>query len=312
MTKHIGENTSSAVTLPTHYTLNSGDKIPSVALGVWKASPGNVGQAVKVALGAGYTHIDGAWIYGNEKEVGEAIRESGVAREDIWVTSKLWNTFHYPEDVERGLDESLGKLGLDYLDLYLVHWPVAFKKDGTPYDEELTAEPFPTWQKLEEMVEKGKVRNIGISNFNARRIEALLSHPDLKIKPAVLQVELSYWNPQSELITLAKSYGIAVEAYSPLGGDGMVGKTLSLPVVKHIAAKTGLTPAQVVISWHVQRGTVVLPKSVTPSRIEENLQVHALPQDLFDELEAAANAHEPFRTINPSQAWGLDFDVFDD
>ncbi|KAF9046266.1 NADP-dependent oxidoreductase domain-containing protein [Panaeolus papilionaceus] len=292
--------------LPTHYTLPSGDKIPSVALGVWRASPGEVGNAVKTALKTGYRHIDDAWIYGNEAEVGAAIKDSGIPRNQIWLTSKLWNTFHEPEDVEPALDESLSKLGTDYLDLYLIHWPVAFKKGSkNVVDHGLTENPYPTWKKLEDMVAKGKVRNIGISNFNIRRIQNLTANP-LKIKPAINQVELSYWNPQPELLQWSKDNGLLLEAYSPLGSAEKVKESLQIPEVKSIARELGLTPAQVYISWHVQRGTVVLPKSVTPSRIEENFQVKALPSDAFNKLENAARSHTPVRSVDPSKNWGVD------
>ncbi|KJA17444.1 hypothetical protein HYPSUDRAFT_46386 [Hypholoma sublateritium FD-334 SS-4] len=293
--------------LPTHYTLPSGDKIPAVALGVWKAGPGEVGPAVKAALNAGYRHIDGAWIYGNELEVGEAIKASGVPREEIWITSKLWNTFHAPKDVEPVLDQSLERLGTKYLDLYLMHWPVAFKNNGknNDVDFELTENPYTTWKKLEEMVEKGKVRNIGISNFNIRRIKNLTANP-LKIMPAVNQVELSYWNPQPELLKWSKENGLLLEAYSPLGSDGKVKESLQIPEVQAVAKELGITPAQAYISWHVQRGTVVLPKSVTPSRIEENLKVVTLPDSAFELLENAAASHEPVRSVDPSKSWGVD------
>ncbi|KAJ7261773.1 NADP-dependent oxidoreductase domain-containing protein [Mycena haematopus] len=291
--------------LPSHYTLPSGDKIPSVALGVWRARPNEVGKAVKAALSAGYRHIDGAWIYRNEAEVGQALRESGVPRGDVWITSKLWNTFHAPSDIEAALDDSLAKLGTDYLDMYLIHWPLA-KKDGQPYDKDLTHNPYPTWQKLEEMVEKGKIRNIGVSKCETR-LENLTANP-LKIKPAV---EISYWIPQPELLKWAKENNLLLEAYSPLGSDGRVKATLAVREVKEIANELGMTPAQVVISWHVQRGTVVLPKSVTTSRIEENLQISALPPALFDKLETAATSHKPYPRLNPSRGWGIDFDIFD-
>ncbi|KAJ7644666.1 NADP-dependent oxidoreductase domain-containing protein [Roridomyces roridus] len=295
--------------LPSHYVLPSGDKIPSVALGVWRSEKNKVGEAVKTALKAGYRHIDGAWIYRNEEEVGQALKDSGVPREEVWITSKLWNTFHDPEDIEPALDESLAKLGVDYLDMYLIHWPVA-KKDGQPYDKELTENPYPTWQKLEEMVAKGKVRNIGVSNFNIRRLQNLTANP-LKIKPAVNQVEISFWVPQPELLAWSKENSVLLEAYSPLGSDSKVKDTLAVPEVVEIAKELGMTPAQVVISWHVQRGTVVLPKSVTPSRVVENLQVRALPSELFDKLEKAATSHKPYPRLNPSKSWGLDFDIFE-
>ncbi|KAI0629805.1 NADP-dependent oxidoreductase domain-containing protein [Trametes polyzona] len=293
--------------LPSHYTLPSGHKIPSVALGVWKAEKDEVGEAVKTALKAGYRHIDGAWAYRNEEEVGQALKDSGVPREQVWLTSKLWNTFHSPEDVEPALDESLQKLGTEYLDLYLIHWPIAFKKGSdNVVDEELTANPYPTWQKLEELVDKGKVRNIGVS-----KLRNLTANP-LKYKPAVNQVELNFWNPQPELLKWAKEHDLLLEAYSPLGSNNQVKETLKVPEVQEIAKELGITPAQAVISWHIQRGTVVLPKSVTPSRVIENLHIVKLPEDLFNKLEKAATSHPPQRVVNPSKNWGLPYDIFED
>ncbi|KAJ7145046.1 NADP-dependent oxidoreductase domain-containing protein [Mycena filopes] len=296
--------------LPSHYTLPSGDKIPSIALGMWNIKASQVGDAVETALQAGYRHFDGGWIFKNEGEVGQAVKKSGVPREDVFLTSKLWNAFHAPEDVEDTLNDSLTKLGTDYLDLYLIHWPLAKKDGGRPYDKDLTENPYPTWQKLEEMVEKGKVRNIGVCNFNVRRLENLTANP-LKIKPAVNQVELNYWFPQPDLIQWAKTHDLLLEAYSPLGGFGKVGDTLKVQEIKEIAEELGMTPAQVVISWHVQRGTVALPKSVTPSRIIENLQVRVLPPASFEKLEKAATSHKPYPRLNPGKTWGLDFDLFD-
>ncbi|KAM5540762.1 hypothetical protein V8D89_005406 [Ganoderma adspersum] len=302
-------NFSSAVNgarLQRHFTLPSGDKIPSVALGVWKAPPNQVGGAVKAALETGYRHIDGAWAYRNEEEVGEALRASGVPRDQVWLTSKLWNAFHAPEDVETALDDSLEKLGVDYLDLYLIHWPIAIKKGtDSEIDEALTANPYPTWKKLEEMVDKGKVRNIGVSNFNIPRLRNLTGNP-LKYKPAVNQVELSFWNPQPELLKWAKDNELLLEAYSPLGSNDLVKETFNVPEVKEISRALSITPAQVIISWHVQRGTIVLPKSVTPSRVEENYHVRRLPVELFNKLEIAAQAHPPRRRYN------LGYDIFDD
>ncbi|KAG9308473.1 NADP-dependent oxidoreductase domain-containing protein [Chiua virens] len=201
--------------------------------------------------------------------------------------------------------------------------PVAFKKAGNNVlDEDLTADPYPTWQKLEELVDKGKIKNIGIS-----KIQNLTAN-SLKHQPAVNQVELNFWNPQPELLQWSKENDLLLEAYSPLGSNKQVGATLGVPEVratfagrpsvsliilqvKDIACKLGITPAQVIISWHVQRGTVVLPKSVTASRIVENLDVFELPQEDFEALEKAANSHSPQRVVNPSKGWKLPFDVFD-
>ncbi|THH29370.1 hypothetical protein EUX98_g4815 [Antrodiella citrinella] len=295
-------NLTTAGALPTHYTLPSGDKIPSVALGVWQASQGDVGPAVRAALTAGYAHIDGAWAYRNEAEVGQAVKDSGLSRDKLWLTSKLWNNFHAPEDVEAALDDTLAKLDTEYLDLYLIHWPVAFKKEGNNVlDVGLTADPYPTWKKLEEMVDKGKVRNIGIS-----KVKNLTANP-LKYKPAVNQVELNYFNPQPELLKWAKENDLLLEAYSPLGSTKQVKDTLALPVVQEIAKTLAITPAQVIISWHVQRGTVVLPKSVTPSRVEENLQGTFLPYETVVLYFLTV-----WRVVNPSKGWNIGFDVFDE
>ncbi|KAG6866171.1 hypothetical protein C0991_007721 [Blastosporella zonata] len=290
---------SSAAKLVSHYTLPSGDKIPSVALGAWKASKGTAGLAVQTALEAGYRHIDGAWIYGNEAEVGEALKASKVPRKEIWLTSKLWNTFHAPEDVEASLDESLSHLGTDYLDLYLIHWPVAQNGDGS-LNKKLTEDPYPTWQKLEELVEKGKIRNIGVSKF-----QNLTANP-LKIRPAVNQVELNYWNPQPELVKWAKENNLLLEAYSPLGSSSRVKDSLAVPEVQEIASELGITPAQVLLSWQAQRGNIVLAKSVTPSRIIENLHITALPPALAEKLEKAAASHKPERSVDPGKNWGVD------
>ncbi|KAH7874220.1 NADP-dependent oxidoreductase domain-containing protein [Lentinula edodes] len=298
--------------LPMHYNLSSGSQIPSVALGVWRAPKDKTAAAVKTALKSGYRHIDGAWIYRNEEEVGQALKESGVKREDVWLTSKLWNTFHAPEDVEPALDDSLQKLGTDYLDLYIIHWPLAVPKDGKPadYDKELTANPYPTWQKLEEMVEKGKVRNIGVSNFNIRRLQNLTANP-LKIQPAVNQVEINFWFPQVELLEFSRQTGILLEAYSPLGSAERVKDSLNVPEIKEVARMLEMTPAQVIISWHIQRGTIVLPKSETPSRVTENIHLKKLPEAAFEKIEKAVRSHKPERGSNPSKNWGLDFDIFE-
>ncbi|KAG1771927.1 NADP-dependent oxidoreductase domain-containing protein [Suillus placidus] len=282
-------NSSTLAKLPSHYTLPSGDKIPSVALGVWQASKGEVGNAVKTALTAGYRHIDGAWIYRNEEEVGQVLKASSVPREELWLTSKLWNNLHAPEDIETALDQ-----------------PVAFKKEGNNImDEDLTADPYPTWQKLEELVDKGKIRNIGIS-----KIQNLTANK-LKYQPAVNQVELNFWNPQPELLKWSKENGLLLEAYSPLGSNKQVGKSLSVPEVKDIACKLGITPAQVIISWSVQRGVCRFFRTIAVHGIHPLLPVFEIPQEDFEMLEKAAASHPPQRVVNPSTGWKLPFDVFD-
>jgi len=182
-------------------------------------------------------------------------------------------------------------------------------KETGKVDEYLTEHPFKTWKVLEELVNKGKIRNIGVSNFNQRRLLNLTSS-DITIKPAVNQVELNFWNPQPELLKWSKEQGILLSAYSPLGGGRTVNKSLRLPIVRDIAEKLKITPAQVLISWHVQRGTVVLPKSVHTARIAENYQIFALPADLFNALENAATSHPPHRESDPSSRWGVD--IFED
>ncbi|KZV96490.1 hypothetical protein EXIGLDRAFT_643065 [Exidia glandulosa HHB12029] len=291
------------------FKLPSGDEVPGIALGVWQASPGEVGTAVETALKIGYRHIDGAWIY--RPKAGPQEKKPAAPPNKTGITPKLWNTFHAPEDVESALDDSLAKLGTSYVDLYLMHWPVAQRSDGS-VNTDLTENPYPTWQAMEKLVEKGKARNIGVSNFNIRRLTNLTSNK-LKHIPAVNQVELNFWNPQPELVKWALEHNVILEAYSPLGSNRQVSESLNVPEVKEIAEKLCISPAQVLISWQAQRGNIVLPKSVTPSRIDENLHVFEIPEDLFNKLEKAATSHPPKRVVDPSKGWGVDiFDELDE
>jgi diketogulonate reductase-like aldo/keto reductase len=242
--------------------LNSGLNIPQVGLGVWQAG-GGTKRAVLAALAAGYRHIDTAAVYGNEPQVGAAIAESGIPRDQIFVTSKLWNNDHGYDKALLAYDASLKRLKLDYLDLYLIHWPVA----GLRLD---------SWRALEQLATDKRVRSIGVSNFMAPHLEELAKVA--KVLPAVNQIELTPFLQRQETVALCRKLGIKLEAYSPLTR----GQRLNHPVVLELATLLARSPAQVLLRWGIQQGFVILPKSVQPARIEENAA-------LFDfELDAQA------------------------
>lgn len=280
--------------------LNNGLTIPAVGLGTWQSKPNEVKDAVELALKSGYTHIDAAAVYNNEKEVGDGIKASGVPRKDIFLTGKLWNTHHKAEDVEKAVDASLADLQTDYLDLYLIHWPVSFRRindtERFPIDEktfgmDLVEVPLiETWRALEALVKKGKLKTIGVSNFTEAKIEEIWDAAE--IKPAVNQVELHPYFAQPGLVKYCQGKGIVVEAYSPLGNNiYSLPMAIEDPAIIEIAEKLGKTPAQVVLSWVVQRDIVVLTKSVTPSRIKSNLEVFELPADAFEKVSALDRDH---------------------
>jgi len=272
--------------------LASGGGLPVLGLGPWKAAPGAVGAAVEAALALGYRHFDCARIYGNEAEIGAALArclgDGRVAREELWITSKLWNDRHAAEDVVPALEESLRDLGLDYLDLYLVHWPVALKKGvwvPERADQVLGPDELPlaeTWRGMEAARAAGLARHVGVSNFSAQKLRALCA--GARLAPEVNQVELHPYLQQDGLLATCRELGVAVTAYSPLGSRDRPASMkaagepdlLADPVVGAIAARRGATPAQVLLAWALARGTAVIPKSVSPARMRENLAATAL------------------------------------
>ncbi|OYO17937.1 aldo/keto reductase [Enemella evansiae] len=241
-------------------TLNDGHTIPQLGFGVWQVSTEDIVPAVRKALEVGYRHIDTAAIYGNEEGVGQAIKESGIPRDQLFVTTKLWNDRH--GDVRAAITESLSKLGLDYLDLYLTHWPVPQQ------NKYLDA-----WLAMEEAQRDGLTRSIGVSNHQREHLELILDKGT--VTPAVNQIEVHPTLTQDAMVDFDKSKGIVTEAWSPLGQA----KDLENPVITELAQQLGRTPAQVILRWHLQRGLVVFPKSVTPKRIEENFDVFGFELD---------------------------------
>jgi 2,5-diketo-D-gluconate reductase A len=265
--------------------LNDGVEIPQLGLGVWQVPQEQTAEVVLTALNAGYRHIDTAAGYGNEAGVGDALRASGLAHEDVFVTTKLANEAHGREKALRAFDESMAKLQLEYLDLYLIHWPG------------LADDYVETWQVFEELQREGRIRSIGVSNFQKTHLRKLFD--ETGIVPSVNQVEQHPYLVQDDLRAFNAEHGIVTEAWSPLakGGD-----LLKEDVVTSVAQELGKDPAQVVLRWHVQLGNIVIPKSVTPSRIESNIDVFDFT--LSDEQVAAISG------LNRDERTGPDPDTF--
>ncbi|WP_327267682.1 aldo/keto reductase [Streptomyces sp. NBC_01218] len=265
-------------------SLNNGVDMPQLGFGVWQVPDDEAERAVATAIEAGYRSIDTAAIYGNESGTGKAIATAGVAREELFVTTKLWNDDQGHDATLRAFDASLEKLGLDYVDLYLIHWP-------TPQKDRYVD----TYRAFEKIYAEGRAKAIGVSNFLPEHLERLIG--ETSVVPVINQIELHPQLQQAESRALHAQHGIATEAWSPLGsGRGL----LEVPTVVAVAQKHGRTPAQVVLRWHLQLGNVVIPKSVTPSRIAENIDVFDFDLDA-DDLAAFAALDEGKR-LGPNPA----------
>lgn len=312
------------------YTLNNGVRIPAVGFGTFanEGAKGETYRAVMKALEVGYRHLDCAWFYHNEDEVGDALQDfltknPSIKREDIFLTTKVWNHMHEPEDVKWSLQDSLSKLRTGYIDLFLVHWPIAAEKDPnsppnnpTPkigpdgkyvINKALTENPEPTWRAMESLVDSGLARSIGVSNWTIPGLQKLLKFA--RIKPTVNQIEIHPFLPNNELVDFCFRNQIIPAAYSPLGSQNQVpttGETVrENEALKAVAERTGHNLAQVLLAWGLRRGYIVLPKSSTPSRIESNLQIPDLRDEDFKAIEEVARGRHT-RFVNMKDTFGYD------
>ena len=262
-------------------TLNNGTTIPQLGFGVFQIDPQDTAATLQTAFDAGYRHIDTAQMYGNEAEVGEAIANSGLSRDELWVTTKCNNQFHGYDDARSALDESLTKLGLDFVDMYLIHWPLPGK--------DLYVE---TWKGFEQALADGKTRTIGVSNFQDHHLDRLAQETDTT--PAVNQIELHPHMQQMAMRSYDERHGIATEAWSPIGqGKGL----LDAPELEGVAKKHDKSAAQIVLRWHIQLGNIIFPKSVTPERIRENIAIFDF--ELSDDEMSSIGGMEKAERIGP-------------
>ncbi|KAK2737354.1 hypothetical protein FQN57_007532 [Myotisia sp. PD_48] len=301
----------------TKFKLNTGAEIPAIGLGTWRSVPGEAQNAVKYAIEFGYRHIDTARAYGNEADVGEglaqAFKTGQVKREEVFITAKLWSTFH--TRVAEGLEESLRNLGLEYIDLFLMHWPVATNDKGNhpmfpthpdgSRDILTGSSHIETYKDMEKLLDTGKVKAIGVCNYSLKYLKELIQQ--CSIIPAVNQIENHPLLPQEEIVEFCKETGILVTAYSPFGSDG--GPLLNQNAILQVAMKRGVSTATILLSWHTARGSCVLSKSIIPSRIESNYHLVDLDES---EMEAIASftkkhvaEHGFQRYVYPP--WGIDF-----
>ncbi|KAM0523132.1 hypothetical protein ACHAPE_001624 [Trichoderma viride] len=316
--------------LPTIFPLSSGNNVPAVGLGTFQGDEGNalVKEAVEKALQLGYRHIDGAHAYGNEKEIGQAIKGSGIPRHEIFVTTKLAQTWHEPADVQKALEQSLKDLQMEYVDLYLMHFPHAYKagkKHGTirhpsgngkpVIDYDLSRRYPETWQAMERLVDLGLARSIGLSNFNILKTKRIVDIA--RIMPAVNQVEIHPYLPQQELFEFSSRHGILLMAHQPLGGRpvGVVrGSNAPSPTadskIIEIATRYQISPAQVCLSWAVQKGIPVIPKSVQDGHLQQNIQLTRLSDEDFHAVDQLSSERGAVRFLDPSRHLG--FDIFDE
>jgi 2,5-diketo-D-gluconate reductase A len=267
--------------------LNNGRMIPQFGFGVFLVPPDDTFEAVTSALRAGYRHIDTAEMYGNEQQVGEAIAKSGLDRSEVFVTSKLDNDSHEPDDARLAFAGTLEALGFDYVDLFLIHWPLPMRYDGDYVS---------TWRTLEEFYRDGQARSIGVSNFQPHHLRRL--HTEAEVPPAVNQIEVHPYLTQDDVRAFCAEHQIAVEAWAPIAR----GRVLDDPEVVTIAERVGKTPAQVVLRWQIERGDIVFPKSVSPARIAENI-------DIFD-FELSGEDVETISALNRDERTGPDPDTF--